>query len=669
MRRSKALNVGLSVLALFAILAIGCASGDEEEDVFPSGGDNVSGDDDEASNPAVLDAEPLDEDVPYLVQNGLPVPTHRYEDGTIAFSLDGVWRFSMDPHVEGEDKGWYEPDYDRSGWRDIAVPGSWNALIDEYRETEGVGWYAVTFNVGTAIDDEALARLTIRVGACFLRTRVWLNGVLLGGHAGGYTPIHLDAGDAILREGNVLVVRADNRIRWNTVPTDTYFKPGTHGWWPFGGITRSVTVHVRPSAWVFKIEPRFVSAAGGVSVLLGVFASEADYSHRVAWTLTDPAGGELAGEVDLRILGPGVHFFRFGIATGEAFVWSRARPFNQYHLRIDTEAGDAATVRFGHRTFAVRGEIFELNGKRDFWRGINRHSDHPETGPVETDETIARDVQVMGELGVNHTRPGHYPVDERLLDALADAGITILEETPVYQWQFGQMSNPVLLEEATTQLAEVIERDKNNPAILAWSLGNEYGSFWPTSATLTAAMREQARRFDSSRPTVAVLTYSPCVVPLDFTMPHADIIGLNEYYGWYTGDVSQVSRCIDVFRRMAPDKPLVMSEFGAGAVAGTHLPDGEEPGPEPLDDHSYTEEFQAWFHDQHLSQMIARDDLSGVMPWVLGDFRMEWDPGTGDPHPVPKTNLKGLLTQDRATYKASFETVRGYYAQWADAGF
>jgi len=652
MKRWRPLGCML-LLALF--LSVACPERDDDDSSASSGqadDDDDTTDDDDIS-PTVL--EPLTAgEVGYVMSGDLPVPSWRYLDETVGQSLDGIWSFQEDPENVGDGQGWFRPGFDRSAWREIEVPGVWNAAFEDLFHYKGVAWYAVTFSW-----DGEPAPAFLRIGAAFLKSNIYLNGQLIGEHRGGYTPVHAPLGEALQTGENLLVVRVDNLIGEDTIPVVTPTSGGLHGWWPYGGLSRSVTLHRLPDPWFFKIEPRFAGTDGALSVMLGVRAKRARYRAEFTWTLTSPAGGETAGAAALRIPGPGVWFYRLATTADPPLVWSRETPENLYLFSLAAE-DDGAAVRFGYRTVALDGPDFLLNGARDFWWGINRHSDYADIGSVETAAAVEREIDILRDLHVNHVRPGHYPVAPVLLDALCDAGFTILEEIPAYQLFARQMDDPVLLEQALLQLGEMIERDKNNPAILSWSVGNESSTYFPWSRVMVGALADEARRLDPDRPTTLVISNSPCIVPLEFSAPLVDILGVNQYYGWYLGSVESAGPCLDRVAAMFPELVIVASEFGAGAVYGKHL-EGE-PGPEPLHDHSYTEEWQVWFLQQQLQQLLQRDILTGVMPWVLADFHMEWFPSTGDPHPVVDTNLKGLLTQDRAHRKLAFGLVADMYA-------
>jgi len=662
MKSPFAANSGYTAYRVFALiiglwligLVLSCGSDGDENDNFGQEGTQTP-----------QSHSPLPEgQIPYLIDNNMPVPSYRYQDNTLVQNLGGQWLFKADMDEFGQFEGWFDPDFDRSDWAPIMVPGSYTAQIDNMINFEGVGWYAVSFDVPASVSDQDLPEMMLRFGAVFLRSEVYLNGQLIGEHAGGYTPFHLATSQNIKRQGNWLVVRADNRITWNTIPVDTYFKAGTHGWWPYGGITRAVTLHTLPDPWVFKLEPRYNSKHGGLTLTIGILARSANQNLKLSWSNQGPEIFKTLGDIELEVPNAGIFTYRINFDSPAPAIWSRKAPGNIYEFTLESEnGGDSFVIRFGYRTMEIVGDQFLLNGKTDFWHGINRHSDYPDTGSTETEDTIEDEIEFLQELNVNHIRPGHYPVDERLLDALCDAGITIHEEVPVYQLQFGQMTNDSLITNAAHQLAEIIERDKNNPAILAWSVGNENGSFWPTASYMTSELNKVAKRFDITRPTIAIVANETCLVPWNFILGAVDLIGVNQYYGWYLGDVSQVGQCFDTIHSLFPNKPIFATEFGAGAKAGRHLDEDIEPGPEPLDDHSYSEEFQAWYLREQLVQILAKPYISGVTPWVLADFKMEWNPTTGNPHPAIEKNLKGLMSHDRAKKKISFDLISQIYQE------
>ena len=647
--RGSAWSMGfLMVLALLA----GCGGGD--------GPDPAANDEDSTLTVSAVG------DGLWLEHNGLPYCNG--EPGTEVLSLDGTWRFQEDPADRGLEELWQAGDRELSGWRTLEVPGVWNAVFDDLFLYKGIGWYAV--DVETAVPP---ARPVLYFGAVFLRCRVYVNGVLAGGHEGGYTPFWVDAAGAWQPGRNRVVLRVDNRITDHTIPADTLMNPGTHGWWPYGGILRKVSLHDWPGALAFRLDAAYE---------LGPDRKSASLDFRVGIRGFVPE--ETVVGLDLELFDPeGVRRMQGGIGTASVpsggvlhlqargelnpvRLWDVGDP-QVYEVVLTLRGGDGRVLhtarhKTGFRSFEIRDGDFFLNGRRHVLRGINRHDDVPGRGSALTDGDVERDLDRIQGLSADHTRPGHYPVHPGILAGCRDRGITVTEEIPVYQIAFEQFGDPELIATTRQQLLEMIERDRNNPAVVLWSLSNEVWSFLPAALDYTAMQAELARQWDPSRPITAALLMAACILP-DQVASVVDVVSINEYFGWYIAEPGDCLACFQHLKSIFPDKPVVLSEFGAGAVAGRHM-NPADVGPEPVDDHSYTEEFQAWLLDIHLDA-ADQAGLDGTMPWILADFHMEWDPTTGKPHPVTTMNLKGLCGYDRAL-KLGYDVLRTAYE---DPGF
>jgi beta-glucuronidase len=602
---------------------------------------------------------------------GLPAETAFDTTSRRVVDLSGTWRFRFDDAGEGIAAGWFRPEHGRADWRDIAVPAAWDLALDDGFDRQTAGWYARTF----AWDgDDPFVRL--RFEGVFREARVWLNGVELGADDLPWLPFAFDVTDVLKPgDGNLLVVQIDNRLDRDTLPCDTTPNPGRHGWFPYGGITRPVVlegggatsvgrVHVRTlpegeDGW--RLDARLflhrgAAAASRVTVSASVTR---DGQEVLAWGPVD-VDAPLAG---LRLEG----------AVPDAAPWSPETPDAVYRLNVrvrdwhDPMTGmpervpEDVAVDFAFKRFQATGGRFLLNGRDRYLRGINRHEDHPDHGPVFDAAGAAADVAAMNALGVDFCRPAHYPNDVRTLRALEAAGILLAEEIPVYQWDGKQMATPVLVERADRALRRMIVRDVNRPAMAMWSIANEVWSFVPEAVPFFDRLAATARALDPDRPVMAALLAAPVVSfsEADAAPEAVDVIGVNEYLGWYTGPVDDAGPYLDAAHARYPDKTLFLSEFGAGALRGRTL--FGPPSQEPVDEHSYTEEHQAWFLRQHLRQAAARGFVRGVMPWVLADFRMQWTPSTGKPHPVPGYNLKGVLDAWRLP-KQSFAALAAAYA-------
>ncbi len=625
-----------------------------------SGKTTAQSPDGDSTDPGTLALQVAGEGIWYE-HNGLPYPNG--DTGTNVLSLNGLWRFLEDPVDRGLTEGWAHRDWDLSIWRSVRVPGVWNAAFEELFHYKGVGWYAV--DVHTPQPPE---RPVLSFGAVFLTCDVYVNGERVGGHQSGYTPFWVDASDAWTAGRNRVVLRVSNRITGKTIPTDTLTNPGSHGWWPYGGIFRDVWLQDWPEVLAFRLDVRYGLSPDLMQAALSLLVGLKGFA---------PGGSTVSVEVAL--FGPGEGKVMEGVSgpvqvpegevvhlevTGDldpVRLWDVGSP-QVYRIQIrlrDAEGREIqkATHRTGFRLFEIQQGDFYLNGRRHVLRGINRHDDVPGRGSALNDADVEQDLDLIQALGADHTRPGHYPVHPGILSGCRDRGITVTEEIPVYQLAFQQFMDPDLREASRRQLIEMIERDRNNPAVILWSISNETWTFLPTGQDFAAMEVDVVREWDPSRPVTSALLNSLCFIP-DGTVDLLDVMSLNEYFGWYIGRVEDVANCLRFIKRLYPDKPIILSEFGAGAEPGRHI-DPDTVGREPLDDHSYAEEFQAWLLSAHLDA-AHEAGLDGTMPWILHDFHMEWNPSTGKPHPVDWTNLKGLTSQDRIP-KQSFDLVRSYY--------
>ncbi|MEW5945394.1 MAG: glycoside hydrolase family 2 TIM barrel-domain containing protein [bacterium] len=601
---------------------------------------------------------------PALVEGGVPYPTDAAETSYERVTLDGEWFFAPDPEDRGVRDGWYAPGRGFEGWRRQDVPGTWNAAFEDLFRYEGAGWYAREFETPSGLEGK-WARLAVR--GAFLESRVWFNGREAGSHSGGYTPAYYEIGGWVPGGMNRVVLRVDNRITEATVPSATTSHGGDHGWYPWGGLHRGVYVEIVPEVYIFKAdirtEPEVEGGAARVSAYLGVQnRGERDAECELSGEITAAAGRTAAVFPAYGFVAPGggkLVFLELDAALEEARLWEAGGSGRLYTLRLwlsSCGAESRAAYTFGIREFEIRGEEIYLNGRRHFLRGMNRHEDAPVTGQTQTLERMEGDVALLKELGVNHVRPGHYPCDARFLDLLDAAGITVVEEIPAYQTPGALMSDPRVAEKAERQLIEMIERDRNHPSVIGWSLANEVHTFEPAARGFIEGLHETAKRWDPGRFTTTEIAVMPYGAP-DHVSDVVDVVSLNEYFGWYYGTIDALGGFLDRYHRRFAGKPFIISEFGAGTVLGRHV---EKVKREPHTDHSYSEEFQEEFYRRQFGIILGKPYVAGTMPWVFADFHMEWTPTTGSPHPAKWMNLKGLVTLEREKKKA-FYAVKEIY--------
>ena len=322
-------------------------------------------------------------------------------------------------------------------------------------------------------------------------------------------------------------------------------------------------------------------------------------------------------------------------------LWSPENP-KLYDVSLSID-GDRLSDRIGFREFRVEGARILLNGKERFMKGICVHEDHIDLGK-STNESVIRDTirTVKEELNGVFIRLAHYP-HSRLFSKIADEmGVMLWEEIPVY-WSIA-FNNEKTYQDAENQLGELIKRDKNRASVVIWSVGNENPDT-DERFTFMSNLASYAKGNDPTRAVGAACLVDEVGEKIDDRLAEKlDIIGINEYYGWYNPDFSKLGR---VLKNSNPSKPVIITEVGAGARAGNH----------GTSDMLWSEEFQEALYKKQVKEIGACPFIKGVSPWILYDFRAQrrynrYQQGF---------NRKGLIDSDRKTKKLAFKVLSDFY--------
>jgi beta-galactosidase/beta-glucuronidase len=692
--------------------------------------------------------------MPYLVENGLPYPTGFDSTDHAVLSLDGPWRMRFEdqkrdssggmapvtlaPGILSQGDGSGAPAsgpvpeslavWSQGAWHDegipIEVPSTYNAPNGPYRDHQGPVWFARRFRFGPLPPRPGPSgrpgqRVRLGFEGVLLRCRVWLNGELLGDREGGYTPFYFDVSERLRPHGeNLLVVRADNRLTYGSLPPRV--RPRHNPvWGVYGGIYRSVRLETLPATSIaiarvasyrdgrgsgFAAE---ILLDGGDGVLSGTLpgslpgtggpvASGAEGSEGTDGTGgSQGAGGQLAISVTDPDGKPGpesVHAFRNGVSqvlrvrmpVADPKAWAPGRPhLYAVRMRLQGPGGEeTVTVKTGLRELTVEGPSLKLDGRGLFLKGISKMEDDPALGQTQTLEGMRRDLEWIRRMGANYVRLAHYPHHDAEARLARDMGLMVGGEIPYFhvgegwsQWlvdfqgwggfpfpHFGMkhLHRKDLLLQAQKSLIELIERDGNNPAVILWSLGNESYNLGDHAGRVYAWLRESARAFDKTRPvTLAEMSYYlPLLDGLRASPRYLDVASVNAYYGWYFGDTAGAEAHMDRFHARYPGKALLLSEFGAEAALGRTDASGYRTGDRVFFPRTYSEAYQAALLSAHVRAAWERPYVLGVSPWVFADFYCPWFPH----NPVPYYNNKGVMTRERVPKQGYYELQRLY--QW-----
>ena len=562
--------------------------------------------------------------------------------GRSVTSLNGMWKYFVDQ----QDIGYYDYRMNPTRWgffldakprnvsdlveysfddsKSMKVPGDWNTQDEQLYWYEGSVWYRQKFNWKPEQGRKALLYFA---GANYL-SRVWVNGKQVGVHEGGFTPFCFDVSDVVKAGENTVVVMVNNNRKKENIPTQIF------DLWNYGGITRDVMMVSVPETY---IEDYSLQLVKGNTKLINVKLKLNEKKAGKMVTLSIP---------ELKIKKKLVTD-----AQGEANVVLKAKPSlwcpenpKLYKVSITT-AEETISDEIGFRTIETRGKQILLNGKPIFLKGI---SSHEETGYTSRRCNSAEDADTLlawaKDLGCNFMRLAHYPHNEHAIREAERKGVLLWEEIPCY-WTI-DWKNEKTFANAKRQLQDMIGRDKNRANVIVWSVANET----PHSAERDKFLSELAKFAKTEDDTrlismaMEVTGQSNYVNRLNDNMnKYVDIISFNEYIGWYR-DVNDAPK---MKWEVPYDKPVIISEFGGGAVAGLHGSKNER----------WTEEFQENLYKENLDMLSKIEGLSGMTPWVLKDFR---SPRRINPVVQKDFNRKGLVS-DKGKRKKAFYVLKEWY--------
>lgn len=564
-------------------------------------------------------------------------------------SLNGQWNRIIDPYENGyynhrylpHENGYFKNakvkdtrellEYNFATSDKLQVPGDWNTQEEQLFLYEGTVWYQRDFSLQKRNDK----RYVLHFGAVNYAAIVYVNGVRVGDHEGGFTSFQFDITDNLKAGNNFVVVKVDNRRERNQVPTVNT------DWWNYGGITRPVAILELPSTYVADYTVQLDGknpAAIKAAVALGGALKKVSSKVEVA---IPELNIKQAISVDAQ--GKGAVSF-----AAQPALWSPESP-KLYDVEI-TFNGETIKDRIGFRTVAVSGEDILVNGKSMFLRGISIHEESPFHASRAWSEDDARTLlRWAKELGCNFVRLAHYPHNEAMLKIADEMGLLVWSEIPVY-WTV-MFEDKAVYANAEKQLSEMIVRDKNRASIILWSVANETPVKQERLDFLSNLIKK-TRELDNSRLVTAAMdtqTTTKDGKAIDDPLASVvDVIGINSYCGWY---YEKAENCASTKWSSKYNKPMIMSEVGADAVQGRH----------GTKDEIWTEEFQANVFKHNFAMMDNISALRGVTPWILKDFR---SPRRSLSDVQDFYNRKGLVSE-RGIRKQAWYVVHDYYQKKA----
>ena len=565
-------------------------------------------------------------------------------------SLNGDWKFSFSKNIKDRPKNFYKSNYDDSDWSKIMVPGNWELqgwsfpiyLDEEYpfpvnppfvpHDYNAVGSYRKAFNIPKSWEENDIF---LRLGSVRSAFYIWVNGEFVGYSQGSKTPADFNISEFVNVGGNNIAIQV---YRFS----DGSYLEGQDTW-RLSGIERDVELFTRTKR---RISDFFVDANLDSTYKTGLFSVKIDLvnsgdvndSLLVRAKLVDPIKrNKVIFDSTKTIFLDSTFTLSIESKIRRVKQWSAEEP-NLYRLELsllnkDEEVIEALTQQVGFRKIEIKNGQFLLNGVAIMFRGVNRHEWDPFTGRIINEASMIKDIELMKLHNINAVRTSHYPNQERWYELCNEYGLYVVDEANIeahgmrfHDNGYEQITNDTLW---TNQLLDrgnrMFERDKNQPSIVMWSMGNEAGD-----GQNFKELYNFIKNKDSTRPVV----YEPAKL-----QEHTDVI-----FPMY-----DTIEEITAFAESNSDRPLILCEF-AHAM-------GNSVG--NLIDYWNTfdkyDRLQGGFIWDWVDQVIAKQDSNGLEYWAYGgDFGNEFTENDSN------FCANGLIAADRSLNPHIHEVKKVY---------
>ena len=563
-------------------------------------------------------------------------------ESRMVFDLNGVWDFCL---MDGEAKGEIVP---------MPVPSSYNDIYTGRGFADHVGnlYYRRTFTVSSRMLEK---RLFLRFGSVTHKAEVWLNGTCLGKHSGGFLPFSFEITETAIAGENELEVIVNNIVDETTLPAGRMVHqkfPGlpeeihnlpNFDFYNYSGIMRPVCLYTAPGSYIEDI-----SIYGKMD---GSFYWDvkANGEGTVSVRLLDAAGNEVAAGEGFKGTG----------RIDQVQLWEPGHPV-LYSLEVTLTGSDGEkdtyTEVFGFREVSIRDCRIHLNGKPVYLKGFGKHEDSPVHGRGFDMAYNVKDIGLLKWIGANSFRTSHYPYCEEMLQLCDREGILVIDEAPAVGLNAGFTATGLLggdpngtwkffktAEHHRQVLRDMVQRDKNHPCVIIWSVANEPASQEDGAKEYFEPLLNLVRELDEQKRPATLVTYEGSNPVSCKVAEICDLLIINRYRGWYDtegnlrGAAALLKDELEGFHKRCPDKPIMLGEYGADTIAGFH----------DINARIFSEEYQVDFLRAYGEVFDSLPYITGEHVWNFADF------ATAENIKRVGGNKKGVFTRDRSPKMAA----------------
>ena len=573
--------------------------------------------------------------------------------------LNGIWNFKLDPGI-GFQENWHNTKL--SDTRNMAVPSSFNdiGVNSSIRDHVGWVWYERELTLPNIL---AAERVVLRFGSATHLAKVYVNGELVVEHKGGFLPFEAEINNFLQKGKNRLTVAVNNIVDETTLPVGFVTEKDILGggkvirnqpnfdFFNYSGLHRPVKIYTTPATYVKDV----------------TVVTELDGKVHYSIDVAGSAHVKVKAVDDLGVVVGEAEGVSGTITIPNVKLWE---PLNAYlyTLRVELEKHgeiiDVYEQPFGVRTVEIKEGKFLINNKPFYFKGFGKHEDTPIHGRGFDEAANVMDFNLMKWTGANSFRTAHYPYSEEIMRLADREGFVVIDEVPavglhlnmMVMYNGGNLRNTwkelKTFEHHQQVIKELIERDKNHPSVVMWNIANEPASEEEGAYEYFKPLVELAKELDPQKRPITLVTQIESSPEKDQVAELLDILTFNRYYGWYVdgGDfVSAKEKLRTEFNgwlKRCPNKPFMMTEYGADTVAGLH-------DVEPV---MFTEEYQVEFYRANHEVFDEFNQFVGEQVWNFADF------ATSQGIIRVQGNKKGIFTRERKPKYVAHELRRRWTA-------
>lgn len=547
-------------------------------------------------------------------------------------------------NVQVESLKWPGPDQELSG---VVTPIQ-NQNFREWQRkfSEGV----IVYRRAIVCHPPAGRRVFLVIEGSNYRTTARLNGQRLGTHDGGHLAFEFEVTDSLRPGENAIEITVDNLRRRDACPQEPF------NWQNYGGVYRPFYLEARPERHIRSVAVQPGQDAEGWYADVSVTLNETMHGR----VRVDIHSGDTTAATHAAVDGAACHT-RVRMPA-RPLIWQPGTGgSSRFEVRLTTAQGgvDAYGGEFGFRGLAFSPNGLSVNGKPMRILGAALHEQHPAFGNAVPGWQARRDLQMMKYVGFNTVRAAHYPHSQGFYDACDREGMLCLAEMPCWQFTSDQFESKEVLESCLAMATEMVDQLGNHPSIVGWIVQNESKTTEPGAIPFFEAIARRFKQLDPARFTMTAENGTPpehlAVVKEAKALPtvppptHAcvDVLGVNDYAGWYGEKADYLPRLLDRIHELLPSKPLLVSEFGGEGILGQRS----------LTMAPWTEDYQAEILCRHVLEILRRPHMAGFLLWLFADYECA---SIG----IRALNAKGLVDEFRRP-KLAFNRIKALLEEHA----